>query len=161
MELNLKLKGLMQSYGENDPWTAVRHTNTRPTETAIKGMIECALGLSKAGLDDEDDAVRKTLWEHVDICIHDPVQKSIPSILVDDQTVKPLLDDMRFPCADGTTKNDLPLIKKEYVLGGCFDVTLSGDDEYIEKIKYRLQHPVYPYCFGRSCCMPSAPVVVC
>lgn len=159
MELTLNLKGLMQSYGEDEPWTANRRTNTKPTETAVKGIVECAFGLSRIGVDaDGDDMIRKDIWEHVDVIIHTP--DKLPHIIVDDQIVRELVEGMRFKNAEGNNmSNGMPRIKKEYIAGGEFKVTLKGTDEYIEKIRYRLLHPVYPYCLGRACCIPSAPLI--
>lgn len=161
MELTLKLKGLMQSYGGDDPWTAKRRTQTKPTETAVKGIVECALGLARAEVDVEDDKVRHDIWDNVEVIIHNP--DTLSEIIVDDQVVNPLIPDntnpKQFLCADGSFKEKLPQIRKEYIAGGEFKVTLKGNDGYIEKIKYRLMHPVYPYSLGRACCIPSEPVI--
>lgn len=159
MELTLTLKAVMQSYGGNNPWTATRQTETQPTESAIKGIVECAMGLAKAGVDPDDDAVRKDLWEHVSIDVTNI--DHIPNILIDTQTVHELTDDMHFVCAGGgSMAGRMPVVSKEYLVDETYTVTLRGDDKYIADIKEYLQHPIYPYAYGRACCSPSVPIVL-
>ena len=159
MELTLKLKGLMQSYGGSNPWTATRRTELQPTITAVRGLIECALGLAKVGVYEEDDVIRQALWKKVDIEI--PVLDHMPEILSDDQIVGALTEDMQFKNAEGKNMSTaMPQITKEYIVGECFTVVIKGDDDSVSRIKEYLKHPIYPYCLGRACCIPSEPIVV-
>lgn len=157
MELILQLKGVMQSYGGENPWTATRNTNSKPTESAVKGMVECAFGLASFGVDEEDDEFRKQLWNGIAIEI--PSLDHAPEILTDDQVIKPLIDNEEFQTANGGHKKVMPRVTKEYIVGECFKVILKGEQDKIEQIKYHLEHPVYPYSLGRACCIPSSPVV--
>ncbi|WP_026670732.1 CRISPR-associated protein Cas5 [Butyrivibrio sp. AE3006] len=159
MELKLQLKGLMQSYGGENPWTATRRTNRQPTDTAIQGIVECAMGIARKGTYEEDDMKREALWNHVQI--HIPDIDHAPEIIIDDQTVHPLTDDMYFQCAGGgKMSTGMPQIRKEYLVGENYTVILKGDDDYIKDIRYHLLHPIYPYSLGRACCIPSAPLVM-
>lgn len=158
MELTLQLKGIMQSYGGENPWTATRRTNIQPTETAVQGIIECALGLARKGVDSDDDKTREDLWQHVQVNI--PDIDHAPEIITDDQTVHPLMEDMYFQCAGGgKMSTGMPQIRKEYLIGENYTVILTGDDTYIENIRYHLLHPIYPYSLGRACCIPSRPLI--
>ena len=162
MELKLTLKAIMQSYGGENPWTGTRDTKILPTETAIKGLIECAFGLAKQGsLDsEEDEIIRQDLWKNIEISKISLADNPYSNeVFTDYQIVRPLTDEMKFPVANGSPKKTLPQIYKEYISDGKYEVTLSGPEDYILKIKEYILHPVYPYFLGRACCIPSEPLI--
>ena len=158
MKIRLNLRGMLQSWGMEEPWTAQRHTQYKPTESGIYGLIECSMGLARAGTDENDDCRRNALRTNTRITsISEP--ENMPEILTDFQTVHPLVEGLAFKKAEGGTKtNGLPTINKEYIVGGRYTVELTGDKDTIENVMFFLRHPVYPICLGRSICIPSESV---
>lgn len=68
-----------------------------------------------------------------------------------------ILDDL-FNTADGTGKEALPLMDKEYLLDGDFSVTVRGKEEDVLKAAEALRHPIFPLYLGRKCCPPNEPI---
>ena len=68
-----------------------------------------------------------------------------------------VLDDL-FNTADGTGKEALPLMDKEYILDGDFSVTVRGKEEDVLKAAEALRHPIFPLYLGRKCCQPNEPI---
>ena len=161
MKIYLTFKSTLQSWGVDSPYTSYRKTQYYPTRSAIFGIIECAFGLEKEGEPDpiEDDMLmRKTLREGIQITI--PKGQGMKNTVIDHQVVTPLSEELSFIDATGSKKsNGMPQIRKEYLSDAITHAIISGDKDLMEKVLYRLKHPVYPFCYGRAICIPSAPIV--
>lgn len=165
--LHLQFRGILQSWGIREEWMVKRRTASYPTESAVLGLIECALGIDR-----NDEESRKTLRDRISVI---PRSEGVNKKLVDEQTIS-IADYERegievngFPCAGGGIKRTnagtvlSETFTKQYV-EDCVNKPLradvEGDDETIAQIQYALLHPVYPYYLGRYCCTPCGPVIV-
>ena len=153
-ELKLRFKSIMQSWGVPEPWLEGRGTYGRPTESAIYGMIGCAMGIRR------DEKVRmEELKQKISVTPHEPEIE--PSRLTDTQTVHAIADGLIHIAANGkkrTVTGGL-LFSKQYLQDTETYATIKGSDEDIERAKYALDHPIYPYYLGRYCCTPCERVV--
>ena len=152
-KLKLRLEGVMQSWGKREPWAEGRGTESRPTDSAVYGIIACAMGIHR----DEEDRLAR-LRDDIKVTGTGTVRGHGKT--EDTQTVRPLKGDMKFPSADGEFREmQGMLFSKEYLQGSeCF-AEISGTDDAICEVRYYLDHPVYPYYLGRYCCTPSERVV--
>ncbi len=158
MKIILQLKAALQSWGMEESWPERRRTYGAPTESGIYGMIECAMGIRK----EDYTGKREKLRKNVRIILPPPVRRRKGNILIDVQRKVPLFPHMRSYGADGkplSAKLDQKLYLKEYLMDQEFEVTLEGPDDIMEEILEYLIHPVIPYYFGRSCCVPSKRVI--
>lgn len=169
MKLELVLAGLMQAYADGPQPFTNRRTADHPTSSAIYGMIERAMGIKKIdGVRDDTFKAPNGKVYHIeeDVYIHQDeiLDETLDyakqcQILTDDQIVGSLTNTETFICADGTKKETLARIKKEYLVNSKYRVTIEGDDELIQYVKEYLQHPIYPIYLGRYCCIPSEPII--
>ena len=165
MRITLSLKGAFQSWGVPEPWTARRKTALKPTESAIYGLIGCAMGIRK----EYDEEKMEWVKSNVKITVPEPEYTyDISVITTDDQIVHPLVDGLRFTCQKdiregktGGMSNLMPQIKKEYLAGVETIVYLDGSKDVMDKVLDSLIHPIYPYYLGRACCTPSGCIVKC
>jgi CRISPR-associated protein Cas5/CasD subtype I-E len=163
MRIALSLKGAFQSWGSPEPWTARRHTELKPTQSAIYGLIGCAMGIHKEG----DEEKQEWLRENVKITVPEPTFNFDMSVITtDDQVVTPLVDGLKFTCQKdinegktGGKSNLMPQIQKEYLADVESVVYLDGDKKAMNEVLDHLIHPIYPYYLGRACCTPSGCIV--
>ena len=166
--LHLQFRGVLQSWGVRDEWMAKRRTASSPTESAVLGLIECALGIDR-----NDEERRTALRSKIRIIPH---SGGVKRKLVDEQTIS-IADYERegielngFPSARGGIKRDKTgrpvwneTFTKQYVEDCVSDplkADVEGDDDTIARIQNALLHPVYPYYLGRYCCTPCGSVIM-
>lgn len=156
--IKLRLSGMMQGYSESR-YIYKRKTMSMPGKSAILGMIAAAEGILRS----EKDALSE-LEQSLTIEIEKP--KSTLQRLTDFQTVRPVQNSKiarasgtnkkyLFNTANGIGKDVLPLMEKEYVLDGTFNVTIRGKENDVLKAAEALRHPIFPLYLGRKCCPPS------
>ncbi|MBO5552385.1 MAG: type I-E CRISPR-associated protein Cas5/CasD [Lachnospiraceae bacterium] len=164
MRITLSLKGSFQSWGSAEPWTASRKTELKPTESAIYGLLGCAMGVHKEG--DED----KAAWirANVKVIVPDPDYFTFNTsvVVTDDQIVSGLKEEFEFTCQKsvnqgktGGKTNKMPQVKKEYLMDVETVVYLDGEKDVMDRVLDYLIHPVYPYYLGRACCVPSGCII--
>lgn len=165
--LHLQFRGVLQSWGVREEWMANRRTASSPTESAVLGLLACALGI------DRNDETGLTLLQNKVHIISQPAE--VNRKLVDEQTIsiaeyeREGIELNGFPSAGGGIKrtNAGPVwsetFGKQYVedcVSHPLRADVEGDKETIASIQNALLHPVYPYYLGRYCCTPCGPVII-
>lgn len=173
--IRLQFPSLMQAWGvPGDDWLSKKRTASAPTRRGIVGMIGCAMGIHMdekdklAALDRKITAVRNI-----------PPDRSIRR-MTDEQTIsitwmdrfsdadlKELGIKRGFRTAAGGMKHVSGLAKsqqiwKDYLTDTVNDfpvVELHGSEEFLSEVIQALSFPVYPYYFGRKCCVPCGSVL--
>jgi len=156
MELKLQLAGVLQSYGVPEFYMASRRTDTKPTLSAICGLIGNALGYEREDKEELDELINNI--SIVSITNEKPIK-----ILVDDQIAG--TNGNVYVTANRTDDNPnktspYPLIHKEYIEDNKFIVTIAGNDELMEKVKHALLYPRRPIHLGRKCCTGYEPILM-
>lgn len=174
--LELKIKGVFQSWGSYGGNLNFHPTDYKPTESAIIGMIAAGLGIRRTQLEMLD-----SLKNSLKIIIQEP--DTYPQIYRDYQTVsahpvklanylsdKELKElkkqgkEARFlrllPDAQGEKTPQTgqgKIIYKDYVVDQEYTIFVeSSSEEYsVENIQNAIQHPYYPLFLGRKCCSAS------
>lgn len=135
----------------------VKATADYPTERALYGMIECALGYSDEYKKEKRELEKLITFDH-------PIRKSDkPFKRFYDFTVgRPLKSSHKIIAACGKNKvfnkgNEpaLPITQKVYLMDSDFEVHVHGPIELLEKIGHALDFPVFTYYFGNKNCIPS------
>lgn len=166
MYLDLQFCSVMQSWGIKEEWINRRRTAACPGKTAVAGIIGRAMGIDR---DDEEGQ------EMLRRGIKDIIVKKCPvhERMSDDETI--YIGDYvsmeiarGFPAAKGGVRNVGGIVlsqtfNKDYLIDSLSDpvvVAISGSQEFLEKVRHALLHPVYPVYFGRYCCIPARTVLV-
>lgn len=182
--IKLRLSGMMQGYSESR-YIYKRKTLAAPTQRSVLGIIAAAEGILRSEKDElealenaltiEIEAPTKVLFRLTDFQTVRSVKYSKTARAAG--VVRPdmynngiskvsnkelirmgyILDDL-FNTADGTGKEALPLMDKEYLLDGDFSVTVRGKEEDVLKAAEALRHPIFPLYLGRKCCPPNEPI---
>jgi len=131
--LLLRLAAPMQSWGVDSKFER-RGTERFPTKSGIIGLIASALG-------------RKRNESLEDLC------KLTFGVRVDRQGV--LIRDFH------TAKGEKDYITQRYYLSDAvFLAGVEGEEEFINKIHFALQHPVFPLFLGRRSCPPEGKLLL-
>lgn len=145
----------MHGFGMEGSSQVYRLCANKPTNKSIIGLLSAGLGYKRGSQKIQE------LEENVSICVE--TEKS-GDFLVDMQTVHNYRttrydkngkkETYHMKNVDGSSNKNPLLIHKEYRVGGVsFLVTVEGDDEMIEALKYAVRHPVYPLYLGKKCCI--------
>lgn len=159
--LYLQFPSIMQAWGADAPWIHERPTLAAPTKSAIVGIIGRAMGIDR-----DDFEKQQWLWDQVtDVeVIHQPKAKR----MTDDQIVSPQgyancgLPTGKLPTADGKGKPTGQPFRKDYIVDtikGPPIVKVTGPVEFLKTAAEYLKHPIYPYYFGRYCCIPAGSIL--
>lgn len=138
--INLNLSGLLAAYG-----TALRLeyrlTEAEPTESAIFGLVRCALGIPRG----EDWPERQQLTLKIVSHTHEGEFR-------DFHTVRDAIT------YEGSAGRAI-ITQRYYLINSASTVELSGDSKLIDKISNALRCPTWQLYLGRRCCVPTAPLV--
>lgn len=183
--IKLRLSGMMQGYSESR-YIYKRKTLAAPTQRSVLGIIAAAEGIlrsEKEELTALENALtieieaptnkvlpRLTDFQTVRSVKHSRIARAAGVVRPDMYnngiskvsnreltSMGYILDDL-FNTADGTGKEALPLMDKEYLLDGDFFVTVRGKEEDVLKAAEALRHPIFPLYLGRKCCQPNEPI---
>ncbi len=163
-QLTVRIKGILQSWGDYGGSTNFHPTNYKPTVSGIHGMLEAGIGIKRAELE------KKARVENgVKVSVKEP--ETFPELYTDFQVVSPKgtsigkylgkkkrSEDMdTLPAAGGgsSTTGSTKVMQKQYLVDQPFDVVLEGEDSLMEEVKYGLLHPYYQMTLGPSNCIPS------
>ena len=152
MRIHLVFKGMLQSWSGENKWTDTRKTELIPIESAVYGLLACALGVWR-----EDKAGLQGLKDRVSVFVENRQEEA--SVFTDYQIFAPLIEGEKIPTVNGTGKDRGPIIKKEYLEDTVCRAVIEGEESAIREIAEALCHPVYPYYLGRACCTPSRFVI--
>lgn len=147
--LFLRLEGPLQSWGERARWS-VRDSAPEPTKSGVVGLLGCALGVS------EDDDLRK-----ISRAIKIGVRCDRPgTVLIDYHTVVGgVMSAEGKVKRNATTKEPETVVSLRYYLcDASFLVAIQSDPQWIERLAFAVQHPVWPYYLGRKACPPTCPI---
>ena len=182
--IKLRLSGMMQGYSESR-YIYKRRTLAAPTQRSVLGIIAAAEGILRSEKDAlealenaltiEIEAPTKVLQRLTDFqtvrsvrysriaraagVVRPDMYTNGISKISNKELVRMgyILDDL-FNTADGTGKEALPLMDKEYILDGDFSVTVRGKEDDVLKAAEALRHPIFPLYLGRKCCQPNEPI---
>lgn len=163
-QLTVRIKGVLQSWGDYGGPTNFQPTNYKPTVSGIHGLLEAGMGIKRVELE------RKARVENgVKVFVKEP--ETFPEIYTDFQVVLPKgtsigkylgkkkrPEDMTMlPAAGGgfSTTGATKVIQKQYIVDQAFDIVLEGEDSLMEEVKYGLLHPYYQLTLGKANCTAS------
>ena len=151
--LALYLDGPMQSWGCQSQFDR-RTTLAYPTKSGVIGMLCAALGIDRS--DTTSIASLAALSMKV-LCL------SQISRWTDYHTVGAGYDrdsdkQHRPRKADGGTRKDAVVSRREYLSDARFGVLLSGDGTLLNRCDKALQDPRWGIWFGRKSCIPASPI---
>lgn len=139
--LIIKLAAPLQSYG-NEASFGRRTTNYFPTKSAVLGMIAAAMGYRR------DD---KRILELNDLSFAVRI----------DQPGKITTDFQIAEYAKNANKTARKLTYRNYLQDAVFLVGISSEkDDWIDKIKFAVQHPKFQLYLGRRSNPPAGPLEV-
>lgn len=144
--LLLRLAGPLQSWGLTGQFLK-RDTHTRPTKSAVIGMLAACQGRARG--DDITDLVALSMGVRVDQ----------PGTLLHDYHTISRTDGTTLPTASGRPKTDRTAVTQRwYLANAVFLVTLTGDKNTLETTAAAIDHPVYAPVLGRRSCTPTGRV---
>lgn len=173
--IRLQFPSLMQAWGvAGDDWLSKRRTASAPTRRGIIGMIGCAMGIH---MDEKEKLIE---LDHKITSV-----KNVPSgyrvtRMTDEQTIsvawmdkfsdadlKNLGVKRGFRTAAGGVKTVSGLTKSQQIWKDYLSdtaeqypaVEIHGSEEFLSDVIRALAFPVYPYYFGRKCCIPCGSVL--
>lgn len=160
--LKLTLAGVLQSYGtDNTKWAEFHDTELLPTQSAIIGLIACALGIHK----------NDTLYSEINRCNYycipaQNVQKLYDFQIVAPREYKKNREDSAFWKTNGSHSGEQLPIYKAYINSIDrasnieFTVFVGSDNKFLLQTIYNaFQNPKWAYYLGRACCTPSKPII--
>lgn len=173
MYILLRLKAPLQSWGDNSKAETsgrLRATNTKPTQSAITGLICACMGINRDRNNIEYDKIVNG------VKIISIMQKRNYKILSDyhtmgggydcsgyDENMVPRTAEGKIPVSSGWNKK-LPsrakLSTREYLQDADFTVVLKTTQVEVDKLVEKLKNPVWVPYFGRACCIPSERIYV-
>lgn len=147
--LFLRLEGPLQSWGERARWS-VRDSAPEPTKSGVVGLLACALGWNA-------DADLRRLSQ----AIRMGVRCDRPGVpVVDYHTVigGVMAADGKVKINANTHQPETVVSWRTYLCDGSFLVALQTNGDWVEKLSFAVQNPVWPIYLGRKSCPPSQPV---
>ncbi|MFF9480649.1 type I-E CRISPR-associated protein Cas5/CasD [Streptomyces sp. NPDC014733] len=148
----IHLSGPLMSFGEHGEFTE-RDTHTRPTRSALIGLLAAADGRHRNADLADLRALRYT------------VRTDRPGTrLVDFHTIGGgLPPHQAVPRADGTRKPEnkaTVVTHRHYLADATFTVAIDGTDSTINQATAALRAPRWPLYLGRRSCPPGSPLLV-
>lgn len=145
--LFLRLEGPLQSWGDQQSKFVVRRTARAPTKSGIIGMLCSALAISRS-----EALYKLPTFSRLKM----GVRIDRPGIRIwDYHTVGA---NMRKTTAEGKSKTDAILSRREYLSDASFLVALQADQTLISELEEALKNPKWSLYLGRKSCPPSRPV---
>lgn len=173
--IRLQFPSLMQAWGvAGDDWLSKRRTASAPTRRGIVGMIGCAMGIhmnEKEKLIELDHKITSVKNISLGYRMKRMTDEQIISIAwmdkFSDSDLKELGVKRGFRTAAGSVKYVSGLTKsqqiwKDYLtdtVEQCPMVEIHGSEEFLSDVMQAFAFPVYPYYFGRKCCIPCGSVL--
>lgn len=174
--IRLQFPSLMQAWGvAGDDWLSKRRTASAPTRRGIVGMIGCAMGIhmnEKEKLIELDHKITSVKNVSSEYRVKRMTDEQVISISwmdkFSDSDLKDLGVKRGFKTAAGGLKNTTngltksQQIWKDYLsdTAGKYPVVeIHGSEEFLSDVIRALAFPVYPYYFGRKCCIPCGSVL--
>lgn len=124
----------MQSWGNSSRFNH-RSTTNAPTKSGILGLVAAAQGRRRT--DPVEDLVQLRFGVRID---------QPGSVLQDFQTTHD---------SKGKSK---PLSYRSYLTDAVFVAGLEGEDDFLKRLDWAIQHPKFPLFLGRRSCPPEVPV---
>lgn len=158
--ISLLLDSPLQSWGTSShPGIDFRTTLRHPTKSAMIGLLSAAMGIDKSS--PEEPVITKNLSEQISIQFfklprnQNRLQQEVVEKITDFVTIGNSLT------AEGKTKEDYVISKKEYLCDMRFTAILEIENERLsEEIEEALKNPKWGIWLGRKCCIPSLPLFV-
>lgn len=136
--LLLRLAAPLQSWGSSSKFN-IRTTEREPTKSGMIGMLAAALGIQR-----NDDPAKLEPLKKLNFGV---------GVLREGKLLKD------FQMVHEMEKGDSHITHRYYLSDAVFVAALESDDrEYLEKLAYAVQNPVYPLFLGRRSCPPTVPV---
>lgn len=147
--IRLKLKGPLQSWGEQARWD-IRDTSNMPAKSAIIGILGCCMGYPRG------DRRLATLSEQIHIAVR---ADRAGRLMTDFHTVQGTDGVMLNAAGKPRGKSGTIITPKQYLQDAEFTVLLWGEEQTLLDCEYALRHPVWPPFLGRRSCVPSVPLL--
>lgn len=147
--LFLRLEGPLQAWGDQQAKFVVRRTTEAPTKSGVIGMLCAALGVSRPEAADK--------WLPKLSALRMGVRIDSPGIRWwDYHTVGA---GMKMRTAEGRTKSDTMLTRREYLCDASFLVALQDEASLIAELEDAMKTPRWTLYLGRKSCIPSRPLL--
>lgn len=147
--LYLRLEGPLQSWGDQQSRFVVRRTAEAPSKSGVAGILCAALGVSRY------EAPKEWLPRLRELRMG--VRIDAPGVRWwDYHTIGARL---RMRTAEGKSKQDALLTRREYLCDASFLVALQGDPAVIDRLTKAVSKPVWGPYLGRKSCPPSRPLL--
>ncbi len=134
--LLLRLAAPLQSWGLASKFDS-RDTAREPTKSGVIGLLAAALGRSRT--DKLDDLNVLVFGVRIDQ----------PGVLLRD-----------YHTAHREDGRESFVTTRYYLADAVFVVGLEGENDFLQKLSYALQNPVFPLYLGRHSCPPTSPLVL-
>lgn len=147
--LFLRLEGPLQSWGERGHWS-IRDTAPEPTKSAIVGLLGCALGWA-------EDSQLRLLSQN----IHLGTRCDRPGVrLVDYHTVVGgvMAAEGKLKMNATTKQPETVVSERSYLCDASFLAAVQAEPDWIERLSYAVQFPIWPVYLGRKSCPPAKPI---
>lgn len=166
MKLDLYFEGPMQSWGVKEVWYKTRRTESSPTKTALTGMIGRCMGIdcdNTEALQNISNSFEIVESEHTSIPESKRMQDD-QNIYIGDYVAAGLVRGFKNGQGKEKTNSDHSLnlcqqFHKDYLEDTDIVITIEGTYDDLTKIRNAFRHPVWPPYLGRSCCVPTGPIV--
>lgn len=147
--LFVRLEGPLQAWGSHESKFVIRRTREAPTKSGVIGMLCAALGVSRREAADA--------WLPQLCGLQMGVRLDQPGVRWWDYHTVGAGMEMR--TAEGRSRAEPILTRREYLCDASFLVALQGDPELIATLEEALRAPRWTPYLGRKCCPPSRPLL--
>jgi len=148
--LFLRLEGPLQSWGDQQSKFVIRRTAEAPAKSGVIGLLGAALGVSRPDADNE--------WLPKLSALSMGVRIDSPGVRWWDYHTVGAGMEMR--TAEGGTKRQTLLTRREYLCDASFLVALQGETPLIARLEEAIRNPRWTLYLGRKCCPPSRPLLL-
>jgi CRISPR system Cascade subunit CasD len=154
--LALLLDGPLQSWGFASRFQR-RTTGLHPTKSGVIGLVSAAMGLAKGSDEELNMLPELSGLKMTTIAIprqHPASAGPLPVLRLEDYHT--VLGTRR---ASGKMNEDAVVTRRQYLLDARFGVILAGERSLLERVKARLEDPVWGVWLGRKSCIPAQPIL--
>ena len=148
--------GPMVSWGTENAGNVVRDTASRPTKSAIMGLVAASMGIRRAeparleALAEDLSMACLTLAEGETLTdLHTVAAGKLPAQCATPRTRREQLE---------TMERGGILTRRHYRTSAFYVMALTGADRLVEEVRTALRYPKFQPALGRKSCMPSLPM---
>lgn len=136
----LRLCGPMQSWGTTGRFD-IRGTEPWPTKSGVVGLVAAAMGIDR----------------HGDVMSIAQLRMGV-AVLSDNQLATDYQTAIMSARSGPKQSDKTTQSWRSYIAGGDFVVSLTGEDDLIQKVNQAVSDPVWPLFLGRRSYAPTLPI---